>query len=42
MSWRRWLAARQLLAEEFVGTHVRAARDAEDAQFRRSLEAVKR
>lgn len=33
MTWRQWNAARQLLAEEFLGKYVRASAHAEDAAF---------
>lgn len=36
MTWREWLAARRLLAEETVGINARQARQAEDEIFARS------
>lgn len=42
MTWRRFNAARQLLAEEHLGIHVRAAAHAEDQQFEASLAAARR
>lgn len=42
MTWRQWTAARQLLAEEQLGIHARAAQHAEDAQFTASLAAARR
>jgi len=46
VSWRRWWSYRYLLAEEFVLARereaLRAQREAEDAQFNRSAEALRR
>ena len=42
MTWRQWMAARQYLAEEHLGIHVRAAQHAEDEQFTASLAAARR
>jgi hypothetical protein len=42
MTWRQWTAARQLLAEEHLGIHVRASAHAEDEQFTASLAAARR
>ena len=37
MSFRAWMAARQLLTEEFFGTILRENQRIEDAQFRQSV-----
>ena len=42
MTWSEYMAARLLLAEERVGTAVRAAQRAEDAIVARSVEEVRR
>jgi hypothetical protein len=46
VSWRRWLAYRTLLAEEFVAAPERAemaqVRAEEDAAFERSAKALRR
>ena len=42
MTWRRWNAARQLLAEETIGVNAREARRAEDAAFKRNAQALQR
>jgi hypothetical protein len=46
VTWRRWLAYRTLLAEEFVVAPEREealrARAEEDAQFHRNAEALRR
>jgi hypothetical protein len=42
MTWRKWHAARTLLAEEAVGVHIRQAQAEEDAAFERTREAVRR
>lgn len=42
MTWREWLAARQLLAEETVGVNVRQAAHQEDAAFRRATQNLQR
>lgn len=42
MSWRQWMAARQLLAEEFVGKFHRQAKAAEDEEFRRAQKNLQR
>jgi hypothetical protein len=41
MTYRRWMTARQLLAEEFVGVYQRGAKRVEDEQFQRSLKAAR-
>lgn len=40
MTWREWQYARQLLAEESAGRHVRAAQAEEDEAFQRSQKAL--
>ena len=42
MTWREWLAARQLLAEETIGVAVRQVADAEDAAFERAAQNLRR
>ena len=42
MTWRRWNAARQLLAEETIGVNAREARSAEDAAFKRNADRLQR
>jgi hypothetical protein len=42
MTWREWLAARQLLAEEQVGQYLRQSRREEDHEFRKSAESLRR
>lgn len=42
MTHEDFAAARQLLAEEFVGSRVRKAAHAEDARFQASVSALKR
>ena len=37
MTYRQWMAARQLLAEEFLGKYLRQNAQAEDEAFKRSL-----
>lgn len=36
MTYRQWWAARQLLAEEFLGKYLRQSSSAEDAAFARN------
>jgi len=36
MTYRQWMAARQLIAEEFLGKFVRQSSHAEDAAFARN------
>lgn len=42
MTWHEWLAARQLLAEEFVGKFQRQAKVVEDDEFRRATKHLHR
>lgn len=42
MTWREWLAARQLLAEETLGVTVRQEAAAEDDAFERSARNLRR
>jgi hypothetical protein len=42
MSWRAWHAARQLLAEEAIGSAMRASGAHEDSEFTRSAEVLRR
>lgn len=42
MTWREWMAARQLLAEEFVGKFQRQAKGVEDDEFRKSAATLRR
>lgn len=42
MTWREWMAARQLLAEETAGNAIRAVERHEDAEFHQSVEALRR
>jgi len=42
MSFRGWMAARQLLTEEFFGTLLRENQRVEDAQYRASLRRMNR
>jgi hypothetical protein len=42
MTWREWHTARQLLAEERLGTLVREAKAVEDAQFAQSSKHLRR
>lgn len=42
MTWREWLAARQLLAEETLGVNVRRVKAEEDAAFEQSRRAYQR
>jgi hypothetical protein len=37
MTYRQWLTARQLLAEEFLGKYLRAPDRAEDEAFKRAM-----
>lgn len=41
MTWREWMAARQMLNEEVVGVLVRQNAAAEDDEFKRSAEALR-
>lgn len=42
MTYRQWLAARQLLAEEFLGKYLRQPNAAEDAAFAKTKALVPR
>lgn len=42
MTWREWLNARQLLAEETVGVNIRAAGRQEDAAFAKATKNLQR
>jgi hypothetical protein len=42
MTYRQWMAARQLLAEEFLGKYLRQPDRAEDAAFARGLSHLSR
>ena len=42
MTYRQWMAARHLLAEEMLGVHARAEEQAEDDQFAASLARARR
>lgn len=42
MTWREWLAARQLLAEETVGVNIRQTAAHEDAAFQRATHNLQR
>lgn len=41
MTWHEWLAARQLLAEEFVGKFHRQGKASEDEEFRRAAKNLR-
>lgn len=41
MTYRAWMAARELLAQEFIGALVEQLRAAEDQQAAKSLRAIK-
>lgn len=42
MDWEEFCAARQVLAEERVGSHVRAAQDAETAQVEETKALIRK
>lgn len=42
MTYREWMAARHLLAEEQLGVHLRARENARSSEYARSVEALKR
>lgn len=42
MTYRQWMAARQLLYEEQLGVHIRAADNAKSAEYARSTALLKR
>jgi hypothetical protein len=41
MTFRQWMAARQLLTEEFFGVLIRQQRQAEDDEFTRARKRIK-
>ena len=42
MTYREWMAARHLLAEEQIGTHLRAAENQKSADYARSAAMLRR
>jgi len=42
MTYRRFMAARQLLYEEQMGTHLRASDNAKSSEYAKSVELLKR
>jgi hypothetical protein len=42
MTWRKWLAARHLLAEETVGVNIRRTAAEEDAAFANATRNLQR
>jgi len=42
MTWAQWMAARRLLYEEQIGTHLRASDNAKSTAYQKSVAMLKR